>query len=364
MVAPSAVTTMAPRAPKVAITARAPRARSFWHASAIVRWALEARSLAPVAWASSISFSTATSTHFSRPAGKGRKGARFSTVCAPAARACLKISFVTSRGVSNCATQTSPCAGAQCTMVLVKCRLAPEATVMALSPSATWISARPDARPSMTCRPSVSTSLSARKLRSECPNGSSPTAPIIDVEVPSRPDAIAWFSPLPPGRKATSAPSSVSPATGRRLLCTTTSILRLPQTTTLLIAACSLHPGRQRQVLLAQESRVEQLGLVAAAAVGEDRDDGLAGAELLGELHRAHDVDGGRTAQHQAFVLDEVEQQRQGFLVGNAQRQVDRRALEVLGDASLSDALGDRVALGFQFALGVPAVERRPHRIA
>src|SRR5471032_1167543 len=185
----------------------------------------------------------------------------------------------------------------------------------------------------MTCRPSVSTSLSARKLRSECPNGSSPTAPIIDVEVPSRTDAIAWFSPLPPGRKATSAPSSVSPATGRRLLCTTTSMLRLPQTTTLLIAACSLHPGRQRQVLLAQEGRVEQLRLVAAAAVGEDRDDGLAGAELLGELHRAHDVDGGRAAQHQPLMLDQVEQHGQRLLIGDLVGHVDRRAFEVLGNA-------------------------------
>src|SRR5471030_2111947 len=166
----------------------------------------------------------------------------------------------------------------------------------------------------MTCRPSVSTSLSARKLRSECPNASSPTAPIIDVEVPSRTEAIAWFSPLPPGRKATSAPSSVSPAAGRRLLCTTTSMLRLPQTTTLLIAGRSLHPGRQRQVLFAQEHRIEELGLVSAAAVGQDRNDGLAGAELLGELHRTHDVDRGRSAQHEAFVDDQVEQHGEGLL--------------------------------------------------
>src|SRR5476651_656713 len=216
----------------------------------------------------------------------------------------------------------------------------------------------------MTCRPSVSTSLSARKLRSECPNGSSPTAPIIDVEVPSRTEAIAWFSPLPPGRKATSAPSSVSPAAGRRLLCTTTSMLRLPQTTTLLIAAYSLHPGRQRQVFLAQERWIEQLRLVAAAAVGEDRDDGLAGAEIPGELHRADDIDRGRTAQHEALVHDQVEQDGQGLFVGDLIGRIDRCALEVLGDAALSDTLGDRVALGFQLALGVPVEERRAHRIA
>ena len=52
-------------------------------------------------------------------------------------------------------------------------------------------------------------------------------------------------------------------------------------------------PGWHRQVLRAQELRVEQLGLVAGAEVGEHRDDGVAGPHVLGEADRARDIDAG-----------------------------------------------------------------------
>src|SRR6266850_4034833 len=235
---------------------------------------------------------------------------------------------------------------------------------MALSLPATWISATPVAGPSISRTPELSTSLSARKPRRLLANASLPTAPIIAVGAPRRAAATAWLRPLPPGRNDTAAPSSVSPGTGRRALCTTTSMLRLPQTTTRLIGSGSFHPGRQRQLLLAQEVRIEQLGLIALAAVGQDGDDGLAGAEVAGEPHGSDDVDPRRAAQHEALMLDQVEQGGQGFLVGDLIDHVDRRALEVGGDATVADALGDRASFGFQFTLGVPVVERRAHRVA
>src|SRR6185295_17579860 len=97
--------------------------------------------------------------------------------------------------------------------------------------------------------------------------------------------ATAWLRPLPPGRNDTLAPSSVSPACGRRTLSTTTSMLRLPQTTTRLMRVGSRHPAGQRQVLLAQEGGVEQLRLIARAAIGQDGDHDVARAEILGEPH-------------------------------------------------------------------------------
>jgi hypothetical protein len=106
--------------PSVAITARGPRWRSRSQASAIARRLLVARSATPVAWASSISFSTAMSTHFSILAGWGRNGAMFSTVRAPACRACIISACVVSTGVSNCATQTSSLRALPRTMALVK----------------------------------------------------------------------------------------------------------------------------------------------------------------------------------------------------------------------------------------------------
>ena len=51
-----------------------------------------------------------------------------------------------------------------------------------------------------------------------------------------------------------------------------------------------LQPVGCRQVLFLEEGGVEQLGLIALAAVGEDGDDRVAGAQRLGEPDGAGDV--------------------------------------------------------------------------
>ena len=62
-------------------------------------------------------------------------------------------------------------------------------------------------------------------------------------------------------------------------------------------------------------------------------------------------------------MLEQVEDDRHGLLVGDLIGDVDRRALEILRDAALADALGDRRALGLELAGRVVAVERGAHRI-
>src|SRR3546814_17619909 len=46
------------------------------------------------------------------------------------------------------------------------------------------------------------------------------------------------------------------------------------------------------------------------------------------------------------------------FLVRNPELRVDRRTLEVGGDPPLPDAFRNRIAFGFQFAVGIIFVER------
>ena len=87
------------------------------------------------------------------------------------------------------------------------------------------------------------------------------------------------------------------------------------------------------------------------------------GPELARQPDRAGDVDAGRAAEAQALLLDQVEDDRQRFLVGDLAGEVGREAFEVGGDAALADAFGDRAALGLEHALGVEAVERRAQRI-
>ena len=106
----------------------------------------------------------------------------------------------------------------------------------------------------------------------------------------------------------------------------------------------ALEPRRNRQILLAQELRIEQLRLISRAVIGKDGHDGVAGAELLGQANGAGDIDAGRAAEAEAFVLEQIEDDRQRLLVGNLIGGVDRRVFEILGDAALADALGDRGA--------------------
>src|SRR5580700_2321727 len=125
----------------------------------------------------------------------------------------------------------------------------------------------------------------------------------------------------------------------------------------------TLEPARHRQLLLAQKIRVEQFRLVARAVVSQDRHDGVAGAELLGEADGTGDVDAGRAAEAQPLVLEQIEDDRYRFGVGDLIGGVDRRIFQVLGDAALADAFGDRGALRLQHAGRVVAVERGAHRI-
>jgi hypothetical protein len=51
----------------------------------------------------------------------------------------------------------------------------------------------------------------------------------------------------------------------------------------------------------------------------------VAGPHLLGQPDRAGDIDARRAAQAQAFMLEQVEDDRQRLLVGDLEGDVDRR---------------------------------------
>src|SRR5215470_9974184 len=71
-----------------------------------------------------------------------------------------------------------------------------------------------------------------------------------------------------------------------------------------------LQPRRHGKALRAQELRIEQLRLIARAEVGENGDDGVARPHVFGEPDGAGDVDPGRAAHAQSFVLEHLEDQR------------------------------------------------------
>ena len=107
----------------------------------------------------------------------------------------------------------------------------------------------------------------------------------------------------------------------------------------------ALEPVRHRQPLRAQELRIEQLRLIARAIVGENGDDGVARPQVLGKPDRARDVDAGRAAHAQAFVLEQIEDDRHRLLVRNQVGLVDLDVLDQRRDAPEPDAFGDRAAL-------------------
>src|SRR3954470_12708555 len=124
-------------------------------------------------------------------------------------------------------------------------------------------------------------------------------------------------------------------------------------------------PLGHRQLLRTQEFRIEQLGLVARSAVGEHRDDGLARPQLLGEADSAGDVDAGRAAKAEAFVLEQIEYDRYGLFVGNEIGLLDFDVVDDRRHAAEPDAFGDRAALGgFSLALGEQVVHRGAARIS
>src|SRR5664280_40615 len=64
-----------------------------------------------------------------------------------------------------------------------------------------------------------------------------------------------------------------------------------------------LEPGRHRQILRAQEVRVEQFRPIARADVAQHRHDGVAAAEVLGEANGARHIDARGAAEAEALVL-------------------------------------------------------------
>src|SRR5215204_2115959 len=120
-------------------------------------------------------------------------------------------------------------------------RLAPGETMMVFSPSGvTVIKAEPVGTPERLSTRLASTPLSRRFFTSSSPKGSSPTLPNMATSAPRRAAATAWLAPLPPGKRESWAPVTVSPGSGRRLTLRTKSWLIEPTTNTLAKhASCS-----------------------------------------------------------------------------------------------------------------------------
>src|SRR5258705_5053082 len=106
----------------------------------------------------------------------------------------------------------------------------------------------------------------------------------------------------------------------------------------------AVEPLGHRQTLRAQKIGVEQLRLVAVAGVTEERDDGMARAQLAGEAHRAGDIHARRRSETQAFMLEQVEADRDRFRIGNLERVIDRQAFEIGGGAGPAGALRYRTS--------------------
>ena len=115
----------------------------------------------------------------------------------------------------------------------VRLRFAPGATTIWLSPDlATAISATPVATSLTTTTLARSTPPSRSRASASSASASLPTQPTMMTSAPSRLAASAWFAPLPPGKRPSSASVTVSPATGRRSAVATMSRLIEPITTT------------------------------------------------------------------------------------------------------------------------------------
>ncbi len=82
----------------------------------------------------------------------------------------------------------------------------------------------------------------------------------------------------------------------------------------------------------------------------------MSGSELPRQANRAGDVDAAGAAQREAFAANHVVDQRHRLLVGDLVGHVDRRTLEVIGDARIPDALTDGTALDPELAVLVVVV--------
>ena len=76
-----------------------------------------------------------------------------------------------------------------------------------------------------------------------------------------------------------------------------------------------------------------------------------------GKANGAADVDAGRAAKAQSFMLGEIEDMPQRFGVGNAVGKIRFEAFEIGGDTALAYALGNRRSLGLERSMRIVFVE-------
>ena len=186
----------------------------------------------------SVWFGVITSTKASNSADKTCAGAGFNTNVAPCCLANCAACNTQSIGISNWHNTTSAAANKSACASMsakLKAKLAPETTMMWLSPSATVMLAMPVLMPVFTAMPLQSTPSCCKIFKAASPLASSPTAPIIATCAPKRAAATAWFEPLPPKAVVKVCPNKVSPTLGKRSNTVIKSILMLPTTKILLL---------------------------------------------------------------------------------------------------------------------------------
>ena len=79
----------------------------------------------------------------------------------------------------------------------------------------------------------------------------------------------------------------------------------------------------------------------------------MAGAHFSRQFNRTGNIDGRRPAHEQPFIDHQVIDQRQGIGVSKAKGRVNRGFGKVCGDPSLTNALGNGIAVCLQFSMHV-----------
>src|SRR5215207_6056570 len=128
--------------------------------------------------------------------------------------------------------------------------------------------------------------------------------------------------------------------------------------------AFPLQPSWNRQILGVQKVRVEQLRLVACAIVAQDCYDRVSRPEMLRKTDRACHIDTGRTAQAQAFLLQQIEDDRNRLLVRDLESHIRLKSFQILGNPTLANALRDRRSLCLQLAPRIVIVKGSSHRVS
>ena len=83
----------------------------------------------------------------------------------------------------------------------------------------------------------------------------------------------------------------------------------------------------------------------------------MARTEAAGRLHRRGHIDPHRAPQEQSLLPKQPVDGVEGILVADANGIIDRGSFQVGGHAAVADPLGDRAALGVEFAAAGPAVQ-------